>query len=373
MFSRTDKSLVGKWWWTIDRWNLTAILLLMFIGSILIFSASPSMALRLENISSYHFITKHLTFLLISVCILFCSSIMMPKNILKVSLLIFVLSLILTIFTLIFGQEIKGSRRWLQLGELSMQPAEFLKPAFVIVTAWLFSLDFRKNNHIAGWLSFILLAVLIFIIAKQPDNGMVVILFCVWSIQLIVSGVSIRIIISLFILFLTLIGLLYLASANVQHRIHSYLDPSVGDRFQIEKSREAFERGGMLGVGPGEGSVKEDIPDVHTDFILAIAGEEYGVVACLLIVSIFVFIVIRGSILVRKSKNLFVILSVSGLLGQLGLQAFINIASTLHMIPTKGMTLPFVSYGGSSLIAMSLGMGIMLCLTKKRIEEEDLF
>ena len=238
MFSRTDKSLVSKWWWTIDRWNLTAILLLMFIGSILIFSASPSIAIRLDNISSYHFITKHLTFLLISVCILFCSSIMMPKNILKVSLLIFVLSLILTIFTLIFGQEIKGSRRWLQLGELSMQPAEFLKPAFVIVTAWLFSLHFRKNNHIAGYLSFILLAVLILITAKQPDNGMAIILFCVWSIQLIISGAPIRSIIFVFISFLILISLLYLSSVNFQHRIHSYLDPSIGDQFQIEKSRE---------------------------------------------------------------------------------------------------------------------------------------
>ena len=372
MFSRTDRSLVGKWWWTVDRWNLTAILLLMLIGSILVLSASPSVALRLDGVSSYYFIKKHLMFLPISILVLLSFSIMMPKNILKISLLIFVFSVILTSFTLIYGQEIKGSRRWLQLSGLSMQPTEFLKPTFVIVTAWLFSLRFRKNHHMAGYASFILLLSLMFITASQPDNGMTIILFCVWSIQLIIAGASMRSIIFVLVSFVTILCFLYLSSINFQHRVDSYLDPSIGDRFQIEKSLEAFKRGGMLGVGPGEGSIKEDIPDVHTDFILAIAGEEYGVIVCLLIVGIFAFIVIRGSVLVLKNKSLFAILSVSGLLSQFGLQAFVNIASTLQIIPTKGMTLPFISYGGSSLVAMSLGMGIMLCLTKKRIEGENL-
>ena len=318
MFARTDKSVTGKWWWTVDKWNLTAIILLTIIGCLLILSASPSAALRLGSADSLYFIKKHLIFLPVAWFVLCGFSMMQPKKILTISGVMFTLFVLLTFITIIYGQEIKGSKRWLQLGMLSIQPTEFLKPTFAIITAWLLSLYFKKANYKALYTSIILLILLMLMLIAQPDNGMAMILFLVWAIQLIIASASTRVVAFIAVAFIAISSLLYISSSNFKHRIDSYLSPAVGDQFQIEKSLQAFKEGGMLGVGPGEGSIKENIPDIHTDFILAIAGEEGGVIVCLLIVSIFVFIMVRGSNLALKNKSLFAILSVSGLLSQLG-------------------------------------------------------
>ena len=283
----------------------------------------------------------------------------------RAALIVFALALVLTAATMVVGVEIKGARRWIHFPGLSIQPSEFLKPAFAVVAAWLFSLQRTSPGFPGNAVSIAAYVVVAALLIKQPDLGMAFVVSVVWFCQFFLAGLNLG-----FVAVLGALGVVGLLGAyhflpHVHSRIDRFLDPAAGDQYQVTRSLEAFSNGGLLGTGPGQGTVKMQLPDAHADFIFAVSGEELGLVWTLLLVALFAFIVLRGFSRLLKDSNLFVLLAAAGLLVQFGMQAFINMASSLHMMPTKGMTLPFVSYGGSSLIALGFGMGMVLALTRR--------
>lgn len=364
-FSRADTSVLGIWWWTVDRWLLAAIILLMGIGALLVMSASPPVADRI-NVDSFHFVTRQFVFLGLAVGCMFSISLLPVKWVRRIASFMFLGVICLLIITPFVGSEIKGAVRWIHVAGVTIQPSEFLKPAFAVVVAWMFA-EGRLNPNFPGYIvSSLMLAVCIFLLMIQPDFGQTVVVTSIWSVQIFLAGLPI---ILVFCLGLGAVGLAvsaYLILPHVQSRVDRFLDPASGDNYQIERSMEAFMSGGIMGRGPGEGWVKNSIPDAHSDFIFAVAGEEFGLLFCVLVVGVFTFIIMRGLSRLMGERNLFVVLAVTGILVQFGLQAVINMASTLQLVPPKGMTLPFVSYGGSATIGIAIGMGFVLALTRKR-------
>ena len=361
---RADSSVIGRWWWTVDRWMLLLLGIIMGIGAILILAASPAVAQRI-NLGEFYFIERHVMMLIPAIILTFLVSLMSPSAIRRAATIIFVLSLLGVFATLFVGVEIKGATRWVQLPGLSLQPSEFVKPAFAVVAAWLFAQQKTRPGFPGYIASTVLYGIIVFLLLSQPDLGMTVVVTAVWFIQFFIAGLPI-------ILVVALIGMgagglvgSYFLFDHVHSRIDRFLDPAAGDNYQVDRALEAFTNGGLFGTGPGEGTVKLYLPDAHADFIFAVGGEEFGMFFCLLLVALFAFIVVRGLSRVMNETSLFIMLAVVGLVTQFGLQAAINMASTLHLIPTKGMTLPFVSYGGSSLIALGYGMGMVLALTRR--------
>jgi cell division protein FtsW len=249
---------------------------------------------------------------------------------------------------------------------MAIQPSEFLKPCFAVVAAWLISESRRSPRFPGMWIAFGIFGLILLLLKSQPDIGMMAVIVVVFLCQLYVSGMN---------LFLVALGfgmmggggfLAYLLFPHVQSRVLRFLHPNSGDTYQVTTALEAFGNGGLFGRGPGEGRVKDVLPDAHADFVFAVAGEEFGMAVCLVILGVFAFIVLRGLLKLLKEQDLFTVLSCTGLISGFGLQAFVNMASTLKLIPTKGMTLPFISYGGSSVVAVALGMGMLLALTRRR-------
>ncbi len=269
-------------------------------------------------------------------------------------------------YTLVGGVEIKGARRWIALPGLSLQPSEFVKPTFAVVSAWLFA-RYRLRERFPGqWIAIALYALVVGLLIKQPDLGMAAVVSAVWFTQFFLAGLRlVWVALGMATGIAGLVGA-YFALPHVASRIDRFLDPASGDSYQVDRSMDAFMNGGWWGRGPGEGTVKEYLPDAHADFVFAVAGEELGLVTCLIIVALFAFIVLRGFSRLLQENNLFVVLAATGLLVQFGLQAVVNMASSLQLMPPKGMTLPFLSYGGSSLLALGLGMGMALALTRRR-------
>jgi len=370
-FARIDQSLVARWWWTVDRWSLAALGTLICFGVVMSLAASPPVAERI-GYDGLHFVRRHLAMLPLAIGIMFAVSLQPPRTIRRIAIISFGLSLALLALTFIVGIEIKGARRWINLPGLSLQPSEFVKPTFAVVAAWLFS-EQKLRPRVPGNLICIALFLLVVaMLIKQPDIGMAAVVAVVWFAQFFMAGMR---------LYWVAAGALagvagsvgaYMYLPHVRIRVDHFLDPATGDSYQVNRSMEAFASGGLWGRGPGEGTVKDVLPDAHADFVFAVAGEEFGVVVCLAIVALFAFIVLRGFSRMSQEGSLFVLLSATGLLVQFGLQAAINMASSLHLIPTKGMTLPFLSYGGSSMLALGLGMGMMLALTRRRLGGSEL-
>ena len=361
-----SKAFLINWARTLDRGLLWAILALIICGIILTFSASPSVADRvLHTKDSFHFVKKQLFFLAPSIVFMLWISMLSPKHIRRVSIVVFLIFLVLLFCTLIFGAEVKGATRWLSFKFFSIQPSEFIKPAFAVVCAWIFASGrLVKGFHgipIAG----AIYGLVITLLMLQPDFGMTFTVSAIWGAQLFLAGISFWWIAILSGLAVCGVTAAYTFVPHVHSRIERFLFPDSGDSFQVDTSLQAFHNAGWFGLGPGEGIIKNKLPDAHTDFILAVAAEEYGFLMCLAIVVLFGFILCRGFYIMSKEKNLFNMLAVAGLLTQFGVQAFINMASTLHLVPTKGMTLPFISYGGSSLLSLALGFGIILSLTRR--------
>jgi cell division protein FtsW len=274
---------------------------------------------------------------------------------------------VLTAATLVVGVEIKGARRWLPIPGLSLQPSEFLKPFFAVVAGWLIAEGKLPGSKVWGASIAVGLFLVVAVILKgQPDIGMLLVVCAVFFAQFFVAGMNLFLVGAVGGLGIAGAIGAYLIFPHVQSRVHRFLDPSSGDSFQVSVALEAFSNGGLLGRGPGEGRVKNVLPDAHADFVFAVAGEEFGMVMCMVILAVFCFVVVRGLMRLLGETDLFVMLAGTGLLTQFGLQAFVNMASTLHLIPTKGMTLPFVSYGGSSVLAIAIGMGMLLALTRRR-------
>lgn len=364
--ARTDRSVLGRWWWTVDRWTLVCLVLLATFGLLLSLTASPPVAERI-GLEPLYFVRRHATYLPAAMAIMIVMSLLQPRQIRRFGVILFAVSLLLLAATAVFGVEIKGATRWITLAGISIQPSEFIKPAFAIVAAWMFSAQ-RLDEGIPGNLiSSILLALILSLLIAQPDIGQSGLIAIVWFGQWFLAGLPM-----IWGAALGAVGVAGLISSyfifpHVTSRIDRFLDPAVGDNYQIDRAFEAFTNGGLWGRGPGEGTVKALLPGAHADFIFAVVGEEFGLLACMVIVAMFAFIVLRGFVLALRDENLFVVLAVSGLLAQFGLQALINMASALNLMPTKGMTLPFVSYGGSSMMALALAMGMVLGLTRRRV------
>ncbi len=368
-FSRRDNSILGRWWWTVDRWSFGVILMIMVTGVLLSFAASPPVADRL-GIGGFFFVKRHMLMILPALAVLIGSSLLMPRHIRRLAVVVYFIGLALMVATVLTGTEVKGAKRWINLGGFSLQASEFVKPVLAVISAWMMSEKLRNPTFPGISMSFLFLCLYVFLLILQPDFGMTIVTVATWGCQLFVAGIP------LFWMALVvgtgIVGALgaYLLLPHVTRRVDQFLDPSSGDPkhdlYQITQSLEAFKNGGFFGRGPGEGVVKKHIPDAHADFVFAVAGEEFGVFVCLLIVALFGFVVIRSYLRVVNENSLFVILATSGIAFQFGMQSLVNMASTLHIIPTKGMTMPFVSYGGSSMLALGLGMGIVLSLTRKR-------
>ena len=356
------KNFLWRWWRGIDQQTIIALGLLFAFSLMLVTTASPAVAMRIGLEESY-FSTRQVAYLLIAATVIFVLSFMDRYLIKRGAIIGFMLSFILLILVKFFGYEVKGAKRWINIIGFSMQPSEFLKPCFSVMTAWILAM--RENNVPSFSISISLYAVVALVLITQPDFGMLIMVTAVWCVQLFISGLPI-----LWILIAIAGGIMgifgaYTMLPHVAQRINSFLDPATSENYQVTKSIAAFENGGLYGRGPGEGSVKQVLPDSHTDFIFAVAGEEFGAVVCLIIAAIFAFIVIRGLVMLVYEEDRFTILASVGLLSQFGLQSIINMGVTLNLLPTKGMTLPFISYGGSSTLSVAIGMGMLLALTRQ--------
>jgi cell division protein FtsW len=369
-FSRTDTSILGHWWWTVDRWTLAAIAVLMGFGTVLALASSPAVAVRI-GVDELHFVKRHLTVLPAAVALVVGASLLTPLQVRRIAIVGFVGCLALLLATLVVGPEIKGARRWIGIAGFTLQASEFVKPTFALVTAWLLSEGARDRRFPGRQLAVAAFAVVAALLLAQPDIGQTLVVTSVWLAQMFLAGLPLWLVIGG--VAATIGGLVgaYALLPHVTSRIDRFLDPSSGDTYQIDRSLEAFNNGGLFGRGPGEGVVKNFLPDAHADFVFAVAGEELGLIVSLAIVGLFAFIVLRGTARVLADHSLFALLAVSGLMTQFGLQALINMGSSLQLLPTKGMTLPFVSYGGSSMLAIALGLGMALALTRRRVGSGD--
>ena len=366
--NRTDTSLLGRWWWTVDRWTLAAIALLLAFGAVMTLAASPAVAERID-VGSFHFIKRQAVFLSLAALTIFGVSLMSLKGIRRLAILCTLVSLFLMLLTLFLGAEIKGATRWLSIARFSLQPSEFVKPGLAVVAAWLFARQ-RMDDRFPGFqMSIAVYLVTVAILLLQPDVGMTIVVSVVWGTQFFVAGLPLIFVAMIAVLFVGAGIGAYFTFDHVQLRVDRFFGPDSDIGYQAARAIEAFQRGGIAGRGPGEGRVKEVLPDAHADFIFAVTGEEFGMLACLVLVGLFAFVVLRGFGRVMKRDDLFVLLAVTGLLSQFAVQALINMASSVSLIPPKGMTLPFISYGGSSTLALAVGMGMVLALTRERPEQ----
>ncbi|MGE4351515.1 MAG: FtsW/RodA/SpoVE family cell cycle protein [Bdellovibrionales bacterium] len=368
--ARTDQTVIGKWWWTVDRWTLAAVILLMGVGILLIQAATPAVAVK-HGLSNFYFVERHLIMLVPACFLMFVISLLTSRQIKTLAVLVLAVFIPLLAATLFVGEEIKGATRWIHLPGFSFQPSEFIKPALAIVAAWLFSRQCLRLGFPGMGTNAALYVIIVLCLLGQPDIGMTILISTIWFGQFFLAGMPMMLVGAM-----PVVGVLCLCGAyymfpHFASRFDRFLNHT-GDTYQTDKAIEAFTNGGVFGTGPGSGTVKMSIPDAHADFIFAVAGEELGLIGTLLIVFLFSFIVMRGIWRLRGENNLFILLAVSGLLIEFGTQTAINLCSTLRLIPAKGMTLPFISYGGSSLWSMALEMGFLLALTRKRYGLSDL-
>ncbi len=364
MADSVKNNFIKGWWRVIDQPTIIAIMILVAFSLMLVTTASPAVANRIGLTDNY-FSSKHIVFLsLASLIVLFFSS-LDKKWIRRFAILGFLISLVMLVLVKFYGFEVKGATRWINIAGFSYQPSEFMKPFFAVVTGWVLSLQYHEEfpSFRVCFALFLAVATLLII---QPDFGMLVMVSAVFGIQLFVAGLPIIwIFIAIFASVSGTIGA-YLLLPHVTSRINKFLDPVNSENYQITKSLEAFESGGLYGRGPGEGLVKQHLPDSHTDFIFAVAGEEFGAIICLMMIITFGYIVIRTLVNLMHEDDKFTQIAVIGIIAQFGLQAVINIGVTLNLLPTKGMTLPFISYGGSSTLAISVAIGMLLSLTKRK-------
>jgi cell division protein FtsW len=365
MISREQRTPLSEWWWTVDRLQLAAIVALILAGVILSLAASPPVATRI-GLDPFHFFNRHVLFLLPSFIVLIAVSFLSPRQIRRSALIVFVISVVLIVTTLLIGPEVKGSRRWITLIGVNIQASEAAKPAFVVLAAWLFAESTRRPEMPATTMALTLLLMLVSLLVLEPDFGQTMLILMVWGALFFIAGM--RMVWVFGLAGAAGAGLFgaYLLVPHVAGRIKRFMDPASGDTFQVDTAMEAFGNGGWFGLGPGEGIAKRSLPDSHTDFVFAVGAEEFGIVLCLAVVALFAFIVIRALSRAYASEDMFARFAASGLAILFGVQAAINMSVNLHLIPAKGMTLPFISYGGSSMVSLAYGVGMMLALTRLR-------
>ena len=369
MLSRAERSFFSEWWWTVDKWFIVSLGALMVFGVVLALAASPAVAERL-GLPAFHFVNRQLLYLVPAVVVIVTTSFLPPRLVRRAALFVFVVGMAGVVAALLFGAEVKGARRWV----FGLQPSEFVKPAFVVIAAWAFSEGARRNDVPGNLLAIVLLPATITPLILQPDFGQTMLISVVWASLFFMAGLHWFWVAGIGGAGAIGVFAAYHFLAHVRERIDRFLDPANGpgtsDTFQVDVAMESFLSGGWLGKGPGEGSFKRILPDAHTDFIFAVTGEEFGIAACMAIVAIFAFIVLRGLVLASRNEDPFCRFATAGLVVLFGLQSTINMAVNLSLMPAKGMTLPFISYGGSSLLSLALGMGFLIAVTRRRPRSE---
>ena len=365
MLSREERNPLSDWWWTVDRPMLGAIIALMLSGIVLSLAASPAVAVRI-GLDPFHFFHHHVMFLIPSFIVLIGVSFLSPKQVRRSAMIVFAVSIILIVATLLIGPEVKGARRWITLLGLNIQASESAKPSFVVIAAWLFAESIKKPEMPATSMAVVLLLMFVSLLVMEPDFGQTMLTLMVWGALFFIAGMRMIWVFGLAGAASAGLFLAYLMVPHVAGRIQRFMNPASGDTFQVDTAMEAFSNGGWFGLGPGEGIAKRSLPDSHTDFVFAVAAEEFGIVLCLALLALFAFIVIRALSRAYANEDMFARFAASGLAIMFGVQAGINMAVNLQLIPAKGMTLPFISYGGSSIVSLAYGVGMMLALTRIR-------
>ncbi len=365
LISRSDRGLLARWWYTIDLPLMFAVFLLMAIGVLFSLAGSPAVADRL-GLPHFHFFIRQLIFIIPAVFIFVGVSFFNVRLVRRVAFYGFLAALVLMGAALLFGPEIKGAHRWLDLGFFNFQPSELAKPTFIIVAAWLLAEGRRRPDmpgQVLAWSAFV---AVVGLLVLQPDFGQTVLVCLVWAVLLLVYGIAWKYIIGLAGLAVAGALFAYKSFSHVASRIDRFLSPGDGDNFQVDMAMRAFENGALFGTGPGGGAAKRSLPDAHTDFIFAVVGEEFGFLACMVLIALIAFIVFRVLKFAMNEGDSFVALALTGLVSVFSFQAIINMAVNVSLMPAKGMTLPFISYGGSSLLTMAFAMGLVLALTRTR-------
>jgi cell division protein FtsW len=366
MPSRVTEPVLPRWWRTIDKWSMTCIMVLFGIGLLLGLAASVPLASR-NGLEPFYYVQRQAFFGGLALAAMFAVSMMTPGMVRRLGVVGFVLAFAALALLPVFGTDFgKGAVRWFSFGFASVQPSEFLKPAFVIVVAWLMAASFDLNGPPGKTISFAMAMVVVGLLAMQPDFGQAALVLFGWGVIYFVAGAP-----------MTLIGIVlgmvivggfgaYESSEHFARRIDGFLTPDIDPRTQLGYATNAIQEGGFFGVGVGEGQVKWSLPDAHTDFIIAVAAEEYGLVLVLVIIALYTTVVVRSLMRLTKERDPFIRLAGTGLACIFGVQAMINMGVAVRLLPAKGMTLPFVSYGGSSVIAAGITVGALLALTRQR-------
>lgn len=367
--ARGNRSSLGRWFWTVDKLLLLFVLILIGIGIIAVAAASPAAAHRLSGArlkyDDFYFLKRQVLWVIAGLPVLLGVSMLSHRTARRVGIIgsgLFFLLLVLV--AVIGGDGSNGAARWLNLPGFQLQPSEFLKPLFVITTAWLLALRFEDRSLPVIEISFAMLAVIAVLLIMQPDFGQTTLIVTVWLVQAMLAGLSLWIVAALALAGTIGLGLAYLTVDHVAARIDKFLT-GTGDTYQIDRALDCFRAGGVFGVGPGQGAAKFRLPEPQTDYIFSVIGEEFGMLACLAIAGLYVAFVVRVFLILLDEEDPFVLLAAGGLATELGLQAAINMAVNVHLLPSKGMTLPFISHGGSSFLALCLGTGLLLALTRR--------
>jgi cell division protein FtsW len=365
-FARSDRTRIGVWWWTMDRWLLGAVAILMVLGVTMSFAASPAAAARMNIGDPFHFALRQCVFAAAGAVILIGTSLLDDRGVRRVAFFIYLAAIVIMAALPFIGHSAKGATRWLDLGGFSLQPSEFMKPALIVLVAWMFA-EAQKGQGVPGvTIAFALYGISVALLLIQPDVGQTILISVAFGAAFWMAGVPISWVMGLGVF--TAGGLMstYFLFPHVASRVDRFINPEAADTHQVDRAAEAIAAGGLFGRGPGEGVMKRHVPDLHTDFIYSVAAEEYGLIFSLILIGLFAFLVIRGLHRALKLSDPFQQVAAAGLFVLVGEQVLINVAVNLNLIPTKGMTLPFISYGGSSMLAICLTLGLALALTRRR-------
>jgi cell division protein FtsW len=365
-FGRADRSRLGVWWWTTDHWMLGALGILIFMGVALSFASSPAAAARIGLDFPFHFAVRQTVFALMGAAILVTVSMMSPRGVRRTAFFVYLAAIVIMAALPFIGHEAKGATRWIHIAGLTLQPSEFMKPALIVLVSWMFA-EGQKGEGVPGIsIAFGLYGLAVVLLLMEPDVGQTVLITVAFGAAFWMAGVPMSWVMGLAGVAIAGLMSTYFLFDHVHARVQKFLSPEQADTHQISRASEAIAAGGLIGRGPGEGVMKRHVPDLHTDFIYSVAAEEYGLILTLILIGLFALVAVRGLYKAMKLSDPFEQVAAAGLFVLVGQQAFINIAVNLNMIPTKGMTLPFISYGGSSMLAMGLTLGMGLALIRKR-------
>jgi cell division protein FtsW len=365
LVSRSDRGIFARWWFTVDRPLLSAVLLLMAIGVLISMAASPPVAARI-GLNTFHFFKLQMAFLVPAVVLLISVSMLEPRQARRAAFLMLGLSLALMVAALFWGPEIKGAHRWINFGPIGLQPSELAKPSFVVIAAWFLAEHTKRPDMPGDVIAYMIFAIFVGLLIVQPDFGQTALVVLTFGAMLLIYGIPWILVLGLAGLCASGVMAAYALVPHVTSRLDRFLNPDKGDTFQVDTATAAFHNGGLLGAGPGGGQAKQILPDAHTDFTFAVVGEEFGLIACIGLMLLFAFVVMRILQRAKIEPDPFPALALSGLGIVFGLQAVINMGVNVSLLPAKGMTLPLISYGGSSLVGVAFAMGMVLAFSRRQ-------